>query len=229
MKTLILKLAGPLQSWGDQSRYARRDTRFEPTKSGVLGLLAAAQGRRRTDSVEDLARLRFGVRVDQPGKLQRDFQTAIRWSDRTSMPLSTRYYLADAVFMAGVEGDDSVIDVLADALREPVFPLYLGRRSCPSSEPVFFDVSAEPLEATLKSLDWQARPYHRRTLGKVVELVVHLDAAPTDPDVTQVQDVPVSFDPQRRKYGWRDVRVDTVRVDNPDGHDDLDFMSLLGG
>ena len=76
MTVLLLRLAGPMQAWGDNSRFTRRDTRMIPTKSGVLGLLAAADGRRRTDPIEDLAGLRFGVRVDQPGQLQRDFQTA---------------------------------------------------------------------------------------------------------------------------------------------------------
>ena len=89
-----------MQAWGDASRFSRRDTRMVPSKSGVLGLLAAADGRRRTDPIEDLARLRFGVRVDQPGRLQRDFQTAINWETTHSMPLSYRYYVADAVYVA---------------------------------------------------------------------------------------------------------------------------------
>ena len=77
MTVLLLRLAGPLQSWGDSSRFTTRATRREPTKSGVIGLLAAAQGRRRTDSIEDLLTLRFGVRTDQPGSVVRDFQTAM--------------------------------------------------------------------------------------------------------------------------------------------------------
>ena len=91
MSTLLLRLAGPLQSWGDSSRFTRRETRAEPTKSGVLGLLAAAQGRRRTDPILDLAALRFGVRIDQPGRLPAAFQPAIRWRDGQSLPLSYRY------------------------------------------------------------------------------------------------------------------------------------------
>ena len=54
MTTLLLRLAGPMQAWGDSSRFAQRHTRREPTKSGIIGMLAAAQGRRRTDGVEDL-------------------------------------------------------------------------------------------------------------------------------------------------------------------------------
>ena len=55
MATLLLKLAGPLQSWGSDSRFTETKTRHEPTKSGVIGLLAAALGRRRTEDVSDLA------------------------------------------------------------------------------------------------------------------------------------------------------------------------------
>src|SRR4051794_18002567 len=117
MSVLLLTLTGPLQSWGSSSRFVRRGTETAPTKSGVLGLLAAAQGRRRTDPLEDLAGLRFGVRIDQPGRLVRDFQTARSLDGRQTMPLSYRFYLADAVFLAAVEGDPALLDVLADALR----------------------------------------------------------------------------------------------------------------
>ena len=73
MYTLLLRLAAPLQSWGVDSKYDIRRTQREPTKSGVIGLIASAMGRSREDSLEDLASLRFGVRVDQPGRLHRDF------------------------------------------------------------------------------------------------------------------------------------------------------------
>jgi len=42
MPTLLLRLAGPMQSWGLSSRFTIRDTSLEPSKSGVLGLLCAA-------------------------------------------------------------------------------------------------------------------------------------------------------------------------------------------
>ncbi len=60
---LLLRLAGPMQSWGDASRFNRRETRTEPTKSAVIGLLASAQGRTREDPIEDLLQLSFGVRI----------------------------------------------------------------------------------------------------------------------------------------------------------------------
>ena len=65
MGTLLLRLAAPMHSWGNDSRCEVRRTGKEPTKSGVIGLLAAALGRNRADSLDDLCSLRFGVRVDQ--------------------------------------------------------------------------------------------------------------------------------------------------------------------
>ena len=105
MTVLLLRLAGPLQAWGVKSRFTVRSTELAPTRSGIIGMLSAAIGRRRTDPIEDLLSLRFGVRKDQPGQVIRDFHTARSLDGKDSMPLSNRYYLADAVFLAGIEGD----------------------------------------------------------------------------------------------------------------------------
>ncbi len=232
MKALVLRLAGPLQSWGASSRFTRRETRAEPTKSGVLGLLAAAEGRRRTDPIDDLAGLRFGVRVDQPGRLTRDFQTAIRWSDGKSMPLSYRYYLADAVFVAAVEGDPTLLGALDEALRHPVYPLYLGRRSCPTEGRVSLGVADGDVGAVLRAVPWQAAPWYRRQTGRRVSLEMLVDATSGDSngDVETIRDVPLSYSPERRDYTWREVaRLDPVTVDNSDGRDGVDFLAPLGG
>jgi CRISPR system Cascade subunit CasD len=233
MSTLLLRLAGPLQSWGDSSRFTRRETRAEPTKSGVLGLLAAAQGRRRTDPILDLAELRFGVRIDQPGRLTRDFQTAIRWRDGKSMPLSYRYYLADAVFTAGVEGDDSLLRALDAAIQYPVFPLYLGRRACPAEGRVSLGVVGTDLLSSLSEVSWQASTWYRRSAGSQIALDVFVDGdidASKSGERDTVRDVPVSFSPTRRDYAWREVlRAAPVLVVNPDGHDGMDFLAALGG
>lgn len=234
MAVLALRLAGPMQSWGDASRFTQRLTRSEPTKSGVLGLLAAAQGRRRTDAIEDLAGLTFGVRVDQPGRLVRDFQTAIRWQDKKPMPLSYRYYLADAVFVACVEGDRALLEGLDTALQEPAFPLFLGRRSCPVSGQLRLGVHEGHLVEVFRELPWQAMKWYRKKQGKKVDVALYLDAHATASvdDMTRevVRDVPLSYDPARREYGWRDVvSAAPVEFDNGDGHDRMDFMAALGG
>ena len=70
MNSLILRLAAPMQSWGAQSRFSVRDTGREPSKSGVVGMLAAALGRARGDDIDDLMQLCMAVRVDRDGSLK---------------------------------------------------------------------------------------------------------------------------------------------------------------
>jgi CRISPR system Cascade subunit CasD len=210
-------LAAPLQSWGVSSRFVRRTTEPQPTKSGVIGLLAAALGRRRTDSIEDLLGLAFGVRLDQPGHLHRDFQIARSLNGNAAMPLSERFYLADAVFLAAIEGDDDLIQNLDDALRHPYFPLYLGRRSCPPAGPVTLGARPLGLHEVLRAEPWQAALRIRRRAPRQVPVEVLVDAQPTDRDTFISQDVPVSFDPEWRRYATRAVHRFRINLDNPDG------------
>lgn len=234
MSVLLLRLAGPLQSWGDSSRFTTRGTRREPTKSGVLGLLAAATGRRRTDDIEDLLNLRFGVRTDQTGSIVRDFQTAMDWDhpkkDRSveAMPISQRYYLSDAVFIAGVEGDPALLEGLDEALRNPTFPLYLGRRSCPTEGQVTLGCRDTDLLDALRNEPWHAKKWYRRRQGMSARLPIAYDADPGELGDT-VRDVPLSFNPERRRYGWRTVASTHAEVNNPEGNDAPDWFAALGG
>jgi CRISPR system Cascade subunit CasD len=78
MPTLLLRLVGPMQSWGTTSHFDQRDTGKEPSKSGVVGLLASALGidRENWTDLEPYTRLYMGVRHDRPGVPKRDYQTA---------------------------------------------------------------------------------------------------------------------------------------------------------
>jgi CRISPR system Cascade subunit CasD len=158
MSTLLLRLAGPLQSWGYRSRFSDRDTGLEPSKSGVVGLLCCALGRPRSESPADLAALRMCVRVDRPGTLLEDFHTAgggtFRGGREYFAPTSSggkgknpvvtkRHYLQDASFLVALEGDPSLLARLAEKLADPVWPLALGRRSCPPSEPVLIGMNGQ--------------------------------------------------------------------------------------
>lgn len=227
---MLLRLAGPLQSWGDASRFTTRSTRESPTKSGVVGLLAAALGRRRTDPLEDLLGLTFGVRTDQSGVLTRDFQTA---EDRAgkSKPLSYRYYLADAVFLAAIEGDDALIEGLVEALRRPTFPLYLGRRSCPPAGPLYLKTVPDGCRDALLTHPWLAADWHRRKLPRRVSMPIARDARADETGTELVRDIPVSFAAQHRDYSWRSVVHErTPEFDNNLGLDRMhDPMALLGG
>lgn len=228
MTVLLLRLAGPMQAWGADSRFTRRETLRHPTKSGVLGLLAAAKGLRRTDPIEELLGLRFGVRVDQPGRLLRDFHTARNWRTGASMPLSERYYLSDAVFVAGVEGDASLIEALDQAIRSPKFPLFLGRRSCPVTGRLGLGVVEGSVEAALAAADWQASSWYRQQVERQVQLRLYLDAEPGGDVVETLRDAPESFDPRMRAHGWRSVAMKLVSKDNPASRG-VDFFAAVGG
>jgi CRISPR system Cascade subunit CasD len=229
---LVLRMAGPLQSWGVESRFSRRSTASEPSKSGVIGLLAAAQGRRRSDPIEDLVQLRFGVRVEQPGQLVRDFQTAQRTTGIKveSMPLSQRYYLGDAAFLAFIEGPRDVVGTLHQAILRPKFPLYLGRRSCPPAGPLAVDVTDTGLEAALQSQPWRASSRHQRLCRHATTMLSFArDARPGEASTHMERDEPESFDPEHRTYRMRPVVRGSISILNPHGvaADDHDPMSAL--
>jgi CRISPR system Cascade subunit CasD len=128
-----------MQSWGTTSRFDQRDTGKEPSKSGVIGLLAAAMGIDREENwtkLEPLTQLRLGVRHDRPGTPKYDYQTVGQGVEmiidekgerkpRSRIVLASgkypsgdhlgegiqsyRHYLADAAFLVGLEGKDRLL------------------------------------------------------------------------------------------------------------------------
>ncbi|MFF5846365.1 type I-E CRISPR-associated protein Cas5/CasD [Streptomyces massasporeus] len=257
---LVLRLAAPLQSWGGPSHYNRRETRPQPTKSGVLGLLSAAEGRDREAPLTDLLGLQLGVRVDQPGTLLRDYHT---YSDYRGLPLlsakanakgqqtrtappkytgvTQRFYLQDAVFVAALRGPKALVQGLEEAVRNPVFPLSLGRRSCPPTGPVSLGLRTDtPLDEALEEVPWQAGSHRRRQARSAT---VSLEATIEDPDGDQLAvDVPDTYDLKTgTRFGRRAVRhlwvtVPTGRTQpttpaastGTAGHSDHDPFALLG-
>ena len=250
-RVLALRLAAPLQSWGGRSSFNRRETRAEPTKSGVLGLLAAASGIRRDQQITHLLGLRLGVRTDQPGSLLRDYHTAADYRgnalpstdvnakglQKPTSPakptyVTERFYLQDAVFVAALAGPGPLIDALAQALRAPHFPLALGRRSCPPAGPVLLDIYDAGLEETLDTIvPWQATTSHRRRHER--DAVVRVPATIEHPDGHDaLWDVPNSFSLRSRAFGSRRVRHEWITL--PTGHTgdrgaEHDPFDLLGG
>jgi CRISPR system Cascade subunit CasD len=225
---LLIRLAGTLQSWGEASAFNHRRTRPKPTKSGIVGLLAAAQGRPRHAPLEDLANLRLGVRVDQPGTLLRDYHTV---SDYRGRPLpqagvsakgvqkptspakythvTQRFYLQDAVFLAAVAGPADLIDTLATALTRPAFPLALGRRSCVPTQPIFLSVRTGTLEDILRAEPWQVTDRTRDTYARRHGRPEQIDLPATLDDIGGddiAHDVPLSFAPGDRRFTSRRIR-----------------------
>ncbi|HEX3787510.1 MAG TPA: type I-E CRISPR-associated protein Cas5/CasD [Pseudonocardiaceae bacterium] len=238
MTVLLLRLAAPLQSWGTSSRFVRRTTDRTPSKSGIIGLLAAAQGRRRTDTIEDLLHLRIGVRIEQPGRLERDFQTARPRDGSAPLPLSYRFYLADAVFLTAIQAEQDLLEGFQQALRRPAFPLFLGRRSCPPAGRLDHGLREGDIDHALDREPWQAAQFIQRAhRAPQVTLNTVVDCPAGTPGADLVRDDPLSFDPRHRDYGWRSVRHRPVHIPNPhhqptaapilsDAHDP---MAALGG
>lgn len=217
MTTLLVELAGPQQSWGSSSRFATRSTELAPTRSGIIGMLAAALGMERTAPLDRFRDLRIGVRIDQPGTLERDFQTTRSFDGSHPFPLSHRYYLADAVFLVGIEGSRDELVLFRDALAHPYFPLFLGRRAFPPSGPIPTELVDASVADALREAPWRARPHHRRSRPEAkVTVPVILDRAEGEPVGETRQDVPESFDPRRRRYSARDITVRQVTLDHPD-------------
>ncbi|MFE9679458.1 type I-E CRISPR-associated protein Cas5/CasD [Streptomyces sp. NPDC006259] len=218
---LVLRLAGPMQSWGASSRFTRRTTESAPTKSGVIGLLAGAAGIQRGDDARlvPLAALRFGVRIDQPGTRIRDFQTAHHGVTGKSMPLSERFYLADAVFVAALEGDHELLAGLDAAVRTPVYPPFLGRRSCPPAAPLELGLHQNArLETVLENVPWQASAWYRRRLRdqRPEGLSVLREAAADERSAADsLRDQPLSFAAAHRRHALRTVVTTTVPVPQP--------------
>lgn len=226
MTTLLMRLAGPMQSWGIHSRYDERDTGFEPSKSGVVGLLCAALGVRRDDTkrIADIGQLVMAVRVDQEGKLEGDYQTAGggNWPGRerygviradgslggTGSVESRRYYLADADFLVAMGGPRRLLEQLHDALHNPVWPLYLGRKGYVASRPIWLPdglVDTHPIDS-LKSYPWT--PPARSEEPDRVRLVV--ECRPKDGQ--RRLDVPVSFEQEQRIFAPRYVKSLWIKV-----------------
>lgn len=204
MSTLLLRLTAPLQAWGSDSRFETRRTGREPTKSGVIGLLAAALGRSRADSIDDLCCLRYGVRVDQEGQLLRDFHTAHQ-GDKTTY-LTERYYLCDAVFLVGLESEDrEFLQTLEQALRAPVFPLFLGRRSCPPTLPIALGIREGSLVDELKQEPWLASPWMQRRYREKPLLRLMTDSGCSGRKIGMLRDFPVTFHISARSYAYREM------------------------
>jgi CRISPR system Cascade subunit CasD len=229
MTTLILRLQGPMQSWGTQSRFSVRDTGREPSKAGLIGLLCAAEGRPRAESLSDLTALRMGIRVDREGNLQRDYHTAgggtfrgrpygVAHADGKGhrTVTSSRHYLADAEFVVGLEGDDALLESLGRSLQAPCWPLYLGRKSFVPCRPIVAPDCLHPgqsLKEALEAESWLARSERDRSERLSDPRLRAVLDDPTGETAEVRHDVPLSFDP--RQFTIRHVR--TVWIDlNPE-------------
>jgi len=159
---LVFQLQAPLASWGDVAVGQYRGSRDSPGAAALVGLIAAALGVRRDDEAAHAA-LRdgyaFAVGTIAAGDLLRDYHTAQvpgraelkgrphrTRRDELRLPrhdlntiLSTRDYRQGGAWVVGVQPMANAphdLTRLVQALREPRFALYLGRKSCPPAAPL---------------------------------------------------------------------------------------------
>jgi CRISPR system Cascade subunit CasD len=218
--TLLIRLAGPQQAWGTQSRFTHRDTGREPSKSGVIGILCGALGKPREEndseldpSLAQLAALRMGVRVLHEGVVMRDYHTAGggRWPGRKTYGVykfeggppdtvvSERFYLADADFLVGLESENlALLERLDAKLAKPRWQIFLGRKSFVPSLPLRLPADGlknEPLEEALRNYRVDTKLAPNRFVIETREVT------------NQVRlDVPLSF--SSREFALRHIRTE---------------------
>lgn len=200
---LALLLDGPLQSWGFASRFERRTTGLHPTKSGIAGLICAAMGLAKGSPEEravlpELAAATM-ISIAIPREIQsgkrflpvlrlEDFHTVQGTRRASGKPkpndeavLTRREYLLDARFGVILEAPRSLLEPAAAALADPVWGVWLGRKSCIPAEPVgrgLFDSQAHALRALIG--DRPAAEF--TTVAEVKDFAKGTDSWPDQPE-----------------------------------------------
>lgn len=224
--TLLLRLKAPMQSWGISSRFSIRDTGKEPTKSGVIGLLCAALGISRDEAnleneqFKELTKLKMNVRVLSEGIMQKDYHTAqyvakAAGGKPKETELSTRWFLADADFLVGLESEDfSFLEHLQNALKKPKWQIFLGRKAFVPSVPVYFakDGLQEGDSETI------LRTFEVENVEEDQRLIIE------DENGSETrQDVPLDF--AKRRFSLRRVRTDFFMSENITGENEDENLS----
>lgn len=237
---LLLWFEAPLQSWGADSKFGRRDTLAFPTKSGVLGLICAALGSggpqgellaefaplRQTVISYNRCREREGEFVKQDREpLLRDFHMVGSgyddrdpWSSllipKTSegkkavgggTKMTYRYYLQDAAFAVVLEVPGNQAERIAEALQNPAWDIYLGRKNCVPTDFVYRGTFDQEVE-TLAQAEILAGEKQRSEDFRVVQGNVGEGGAD---EVLTLNDVPVQFGDDKR---YRDRQVSLIYV-----------------
>jgi len=212
---LALRLNGPLQSWGFDSQYNRRNTGLMPTKSAIAGICCAALGLQRGCNEEQrfldsfrtvrmtaIAIPRNGIKKELPVRRLQDYHT-VQYTRRATgkknndCVLTHRQYLTDAAFGVLLEGDAILLTEIAAALVDPKWGIWLGRKTCIPSAPVFAGLKANKDDA-LRLLIGE-KPLEAFTRQEDVENFGEgRDSLP---------DAPVSFASEKRLFSPRRVRT----------------------
>lgn len=238
MKTILLKFSGPLQSWGTSSHFESRHTDFYPSKSAVIGLISACFGFRRYEDkqIRELNELDFAVRVDWQGNLMYDYHTATKNKPNGDFErnyVTKRYYLEDAVFLVAISHEDeNFIDKIFNALKNPYFQSFMGRRSLPLCfDFILGTYDRGPIEL-LSDFPWQASKYYQESYKKkgenkaLLEIYADKNLIPDFPSNLR-QDRVISFSQKHRRFGFRYEARKTVQISISDIQTEHDVFNAL--
>lgn len=234
LKTIILKFSGPLQSWGTNSHFETRHTDSYPSKSAVIGLIAAALGYRRDENekIKKLNQLDFGVRIDQPGQLLSDYHTARSFNNKGNLDrtyVTNRYYLEDAIFLVAIgHCDDDWIDEILGGLRSPYFQMCMGRRSLPVPMDFIFKITEDDVIHSLKNTDWQASSWYRKRQNKYLDAYADKNLVNSG-RVSLRKDYVESFDQKSREFSYREESHFMIHIPSERNKTEHDAFSALKG
>lgn len=234
LKTLLLKFAGPLQSWGTNSDFETRHTDLYPSKSAVIGMIAGSLGYRRDEDekINQLKSLDFAVRIDQPGNLLRDFHTAKTYTTNGTFIrtyVTNRYYIEDGVFVVAVGSEDEkIIDSISVAIQKPYFQQYMGRRALPVNSDFILGMVDGEVLSSLRKCVWQASKWYQKENKEITELYIYADSKllPTKRKMIRHDEV-VSFNQKARNFDYRyeSMQKVSVKIRQPEEHD---VFAVLG-
>lgn len=215
-KYLLLRLEGPMQSWGLRASFDIRFSETMPTKSGVIGLLAAAKGIQRNDqkSLKELSSMKMMAICVKEGSVFTDFHTVgAGHKDRmkqlpkavggSKTAVTHRQYLSGYGFIVVLKGNDKTVQSCIEALHNPVYPVFLGRRSCPPSKPIYMGIcnnlkeAQKIIEHHLHQSENKGAPKNLNNCRTICE---------TNSGGVLEHDVPIDYD--KRTFGSRTVSRD---------------------
>lgn len=220
MKTILLKLSGPLQAWGMESHFETRQTDRYPSKSAIVGLIAGVMGYRReeNDKMAELNKIDFAVRIDQKGTLLRDYHTAKMYTEKGDLKrtyVTNRYYLQDAMFIVAISiGEEELFQKIYYSLKHPYFQPFLGKRSLPLNPDFILGITDLGAIESFKELPWQATKWYQKRYKKVnnvyfAEIYADSNLLSGKP-IHYRRDNVISFSQKNRSYSLRAESVEVL-------------------
>lgn len=228
MKYLALWFEAPLQSWGVDSKFSLRTTFSFPTKSGIAGIILASLGRggeevdflKRFGSFEEIAISYCYKEKKDFASQTTDFQVIGNGYDKKDLwqknmipkkrdgsdavgggsKLVYKHYIQDGFFGVVQEVDEDICLEIKNGLINPIWPIFLGRRCCVPTYPIFqgkFDTKEDALDKLIEIA----------TSKELIEKERLVEGSAEEADDTFfIQDVPVKFG-KHKEYRDREVSI----------------------